>query len=788
MRRISFLTICTLFALAAQAATVRSVNVRAEGDDSKDVSDVLALCMVKPGAEYNAVKCSNDISSLRDTGNYENVSVEITPEGDQVDITYVVKRKLRFAGPPEIMGADYWGEKKIASLAGLKDGQMIDKAQIESAAMRIRDAYRKEYFKDVTVKYSTETKDGAVNVTFEINEGARVKYGHFEFEGNGDIDALTLREAINDYPWWNPVGWFADKPVTELALEEARQKIAKVFRDAGYLDVVVEGPAVKKSQNGDMAQTFTITKGPLYKIGRLDVKSDGDEVSHEESLTTAAKILVEGTPAGEKTLSSASEAITKIYGRKGFADTRAVVKRIDAGGDVSNRVINIVIDISKGEEIEINNILVRNNDKTKDKVIRREIILSPGDKWNADNADRTKRRLENMRYFERVRYYLEDVRAEDAVPSAKKRKNLVYEVSEQSTGNFGFGVGASSVDSVYGMVELSESNFDLFKPWRFNGGGQKARASLQIGPRIQTYEIGLTEPWFMDRPLEFTADIYRRQRWYDQYDVIRSGASAGISYPVKFLPSQKTASGRLGFSATLDFVQLDDVDSGLWSHNRNEIPTRPLYKIEDSEYGDAFEAIFRVYWSDDRRDNYLIPKRGYKALIFADLALGDNQWWKVGFNYSHYFTVSKTLGHVLSFRIRGETIDAFSDDVPIYDRMFLGGPRSIRGVEYREIAPRVWRGNHHEAWGGQTLLCATAEYTIPVPKVDILRFAVFTDMGSVGKDAFDPDFSNFFTWSVGVGLRLDIPSFPIRLDFATPIEKPDDTEKEVFSFSVGYDL
>ena len=140
---------------------------------------------------------------------------------------------------------------------------------------------------------------------------------------------------------------------------------------------------------------------------------------------------------------------------------------------------------------------------------------------------------------------------------------------------------------------------------------------------------------------------------------------------------------------------------------------------------------------------------------------------------------------------RAETIDGISDDVPIYNRLFLGGPKSIRGIEYRGVSPYARklnrdgdRTNKYDPWGGQTLVCANIEYTIPVFKM--LRLAAFSDIGSVSSDEFD--LSDDFAWTAGIGVRLDIPMFPVRLDFATPIEKPDHADEEVFSFTVGYDF
>ena len=184
--------------------------------------------------------------------------------------------------------------------------------------------------------------------------------------------------------------------------------------------------------------------------------------------------------------------------------------------------------------------------------------------------------------------------------------------------------------------------------------------------------------------------------------------------------------------------------------------------------------------------------KGSRTQLYVDYApAGDNQYYKLGFTHRSYFTTWEKYQHVLMVAFRAETIDGISDDVPIYNRLFLGGPKSIRGIEYRGVSPYARklnrdgdRTNKYDPWGGQTLVCANIEYTIPVFKM--LRLAAFTDIGSVSSDEFD--LSDDFAWTAGIGVRLDIPMFPVRLDFATPIEKPDHADEEVFSFTVGYDF
>ena len=512
-----------------------------------------------------------------------------------------------------------------------------------------------------------------------------------------------------------------------------------------------------------------------------------------------------GEVAGAKALADAARRIEVAVGSgdSGLADTHVTVRTIPSASDPT--VADIVFDVTEGVPVVINDVKIRGNDYTKDKVIRREITLGPGDRMLEDRAEQSKRRLENLDYFSRVRYELLPTdRGKDA--NGAEWRDLVYEVEEKNTGNFMVGVGAGSVDSVYVYAEVQQSNFDLFAPKKFfRGGGQKGRVFVQAGPRIQSYEASVTEPHFLDRFLELTVEAYRRNRWYDDYDVIRSGGGATLSYPIKvWNPSriwnseseQYVPFGRFGVRLGGEFIQMDDVENDFYEYKG---VTRQWLKEEDRKYGDAVEGVVRFFWSRDDRDSFRVATRGSRSQVYLDIGGGDNEYFRVGFTHRHYFSPWKDVvsgdswlkEHVFMLGLRAETIDGFgsNDYVPIYNRLFLGGPKSIRGIEYRYVSPYIKKTNgsgDYIPWGGQTLFCMNFEYTVPIVKM--VRLAAFSDLGCIGEDEFDLDFSDNFAWTVGIGVRLDIPMFPIRLDFAAPIEKPDHCEEEVFSFSVGYDF
>ena len=799
------LAVIVLFGTVAFAADVTEVKVKALDGFGGDTSSVVSRCQTKAGKPYDPVTVTRDVNSLKDAGEFEEITADAQHVAGGVEVTFFVKRKMRFAGPLVVTGNDAFSESKVSNEAGLKDGYLYGESDLAAAAAKVRLAYQKKHYPDAKVVFTTQVVSGNdVNVTFEIVEGERQKVSGYVFDGAGHavdvsvwkslmpgyalepglFDVSELHTAIDDLPWWNPIGWFTDSPVTRDQQAQCCEKIAEVYRNHGYLDAKVTGPDRVPVDEGKVNVVFHVDEGAQYKVGSQSIR--GLTRYPEEVVKTKSELPAAGVIAGQKTLNDAAHRIEVAVGSgdSGLADTHVEVKRIPTGDDPAT--VNIVYQVTEGVPVVINEVRLRGNDYTKDKVIRREIALGPGDRMLADRAERSQKRLENLDYFSRVRYYLEPTGLGKDANGAEYR-DLVYEVEEKNTGSFMVGVGASTVDSVYISAEVNQNNFDLFAPTKlFRGAGQKGRVYVAWGPRYQSAEIGFVEPHLFSRYLELSVDVYRRLRWYDEYDLIRSGALASLSYPVRFWPTWRPF-GRLGFGVSGEYIEFDDVDKGDYSYRDLD---GELFRDEERAYGDAIEPVLHFFWAKDSRDNFRIPTRGHRTKLFLDIApAGDNEYWRLGFHHRSYFTVWPRFSHVFMVGLRAETIDAFSDDVPIYNRMFLGGPKSIRGIRYRYVAPMAEKDGSHSGyvpWGGQTLFCANFEYTIPIVKM--LRFAVFSDVGSVGADEFDLDFDDTFAWTGGVGFRLDIPMFPIRLDFAVPFVEPDHTDTEVFSFSIGYDF
>lgn len=777
------------FCMAGAAEVVKEVKVRALDRFGTDATDVLSLCSVVPGSELSQEALSKDVRSLLETGRFGYAGVAIERLDDGVRVVYVIQRRYRFQGPLIVTGAKALSTRKIVKLSELKGGDFIDEPILAERVAKIRAEYLKKYYPDV--KITTEIRPipesvGAANVAFTIEEGARAKIKEYIFRGNTSVPAADLRASFGRRPWYDPRAWFAEKPVSAQDLENARRQVEEAYQDRGYLDVKIEGPTREELGGGKVNMVFAVTEGDLYTVESTAIR--GVKLFPEGQVLGASKLKVDDI-AGRSVILAAEKAIRDFYGEKGYVDT--VVRAVKETVPGKPGRITVTFDVRESGLVYVRNIIIRGNEKTKDKVIRRELQVSPGAVMNTVRIDQNERRLKNLGYFSDVRHYTEN-------PDKAGNRDLVYEVEEQRTGNFMIGAGFSSVDNLVGFVEISQSNFDILNWPTFTGGGQKARMGVEVGSRRQTAEIDWTEPWLFDRPVALSVQLYRRMRWYDEYDDIRTGGSVGLSYPMKEMSLLgHTIGGRVGLRYTLEMVDMDNTDSGVWfADSRGEIDSTPerwenhYFKYQEDAYGGNLNSVIRLYWSNDTRDQPFIPTRGYQATLFADLAeggIGDNEFYKLGVNYKRWFRMP-WYKHVLSLRGRFETVDAYSGDLPIYERLFLGGPRSVRGVEYRDIGPKVYKGEGrkgHAAIGGKTLTMVSAEYTIPVVKA--IRFATFLDVGSLSEDEFDPEFSDISV-TVGAGIRIDIPGFPMRFDFATPIHDDDDyTDEKVFSFLIGFE-
>ncbi len=765
---------------ALGAPVVREVDVRHEGMGKSDAEYIKAHTRIRVGDDLSSSAISRDVKLLLDTGQFSNVKASVEELDDGAKLIFTVKPKWRLAGKPQIKGVDRYRQRKVHRWLELDKGDLIDDQAVGVAVRKVLKEYREDLYSDATATWDLDPVDktmGTVNLSISFNEGDIIYIENIEMEGNVSIETGDLRTALKRPSPFNPLRWFKKKRYEHYQLADIEAGVRRVYMDHGFLDVKVEAAVTGEQgeQKHDIA-VVTVDEGELYNISAITF--DGISIYPESELKNII-YLRDGQPASISGIEETARRLQAYYGDRGYLNAGANPVLIP---DEDKPAVSVKFMIREGELVTIRNIIVRGNTRTKDKVVRRELIVYPGQVYNQTRVKRSERRINNLGFFETVRVIPQNTSSDD-------EKDLVFEVTEKRTGQFMLGAGFSSVDNLMGFIELSQGNFDLLGWPNFTGGGQKLRLRAQVGSERQDYDISFTEPWFLDRRLSLGFNIYSRDRSYDDYDETLQGSSISLG---KALPGPNRITFRYsleaseinGISDTNTYYELDSYDF--------ETDTGVPYAFTDEE--DRIKSTLAIGIRHDTRNNPFVPTKGNKARLFYSISGGplgfDTDLYDVGINTTSYIPL--WFGHVFNIRSKFEYIEAFDDTeaVPLADKLFLGGGRSLRGFEYRDVGPKVIReiedGVYYaRSYGGQSLFMVNVEYIVPI--VNGVRFATFYDTGNVWSEAYKLDMSDLAS-SCGIGVRFDMPGFPIRIDRAFVINYDDEyTEDDKWVIWIGYD-
>ena len=766
--------------LLLQAATIRQVRVEQQGMGRVDPEYVLAHTQLQPGGEFQAHVAARDVRRLLDTGRFTlaDVSVE-SVSSDALDVIFRVQPRMRLVARPAFEGVNAFRERRVRSWLDLEEGALVDDQIAGVALRRVLDEYRKRHYREAAGSWEFEVLDprrGTVTLAYTLDEGQRSTVRRIKVDGNETFPRRAMRQALRRPHPLNPWRWIVARKYTPTEIDEIEANVRRFYLDRGFLDVDVD------VETGDLRRgryaRILVQEGPLYRVG--DIAVEGITLFDPEAVAGIARPLT-GEDASLAAVDLAADRIQGFYGDRGYVDTRVRPLLLP---DLDDRRIDVSFQVTEGELVRLRHIDIRGNSRTRDKVIRRELIIQPGEIYNRTRVERSERRLRNLGYFDTV--------FARTIPTAEEgTRDLVFDVTEKRTGQFMLGVGFSSVDNLLGFMELSQGNFDLFGWPYFTGGGQKLRLRAQAGSNRQDYELSFVEPWFLDRQLSLGLDLYRRERSFSEYDLKRTGAAVSLGRALPF-------ASRINLEYMIEKSVITDISD-----------TNTYFRLETYDFatgtGDTFlfdseedrlKSALTISLIQDVRDNPFIPTRGHRINLFYTVAGGplggDIDMYHTGIRHAVY--VPLWFGHVISLRTRAEFVDTFgdTDEVPLAERLFAGGGRTIRGFRFRDVGPKVIRPLEgtdrfrHRPYGGLSLFVANLEYTIPI--VNNVRFASFYDTGNVWPDRFDIDLRDLAS-TAGVGLRLDLPGFPIRIDRAWMIERDDRfTSEDAWSIWIGYDF
>jgi outer membrane protein insertion porin family len=756
-------SVCALFgavlarAQAPQAPTgppiIRSLEVQYTGPATISKERILAQMRTKVGQLYSNEIVQEDIRALYKTGYIRNVRIFAQPEGDGVKVIVAVQTRA-IIREIEITGAEHVSPKRLRKEIKVRLNQAVDEQQLEDARQKIVDIYQGKGFTDISVQFRIDPIDethGTARVVFTVNEGAKGAVSQVRFEGNAHVSQRVLHKQMKTRG--RTLIYFMDKTgrLDEVQLEQDLDKIREYYQDHGFIDVEIKDVRKERTAKGPMIITIVIAEGPQYHVHKLTIS--GYEAAKEEKIRNLLK-MKEGSVYSPKQLRDDAKAVADAYGSAGYVDLVITPEGTPAGP----ALIDVHYNVEEGTRSFVNRVNIEGNTRTKDKVIRREVLVAPGDVFNTVRVDTTKKRLENLGYFAKVETYPE----ETDIPG---RKDLTILVQEKRTGSLSFGGGFSTVDKLVGFAELTQGNFDLFNWPSFTGAGQKFRLRLQYGTERKDFLLTITEPYFLDRRLALSGQAFYTEANYlsADYDQRNYGFLFELRKPINAYMY-----GTLGY--TLQNVEIFNV--------ANSAPEFIL-----SQAGTFTESKVLSSLVFDSRDNPLLSRRGQRITFSPSIAGGflggDTQIYALDLEGYQYFHLPKDTILLLNGEIATVSQWGNGSEVPLFERLFLGGSNNLRGFPFREVGPQ----QNGEPIGGQSMARATLEWTFPI--IEKARGAVFYDTGFVNSSAWSFGF-NHMASDVGVGLRLDLPIGPLRLDYGYPVMRDGYNGGGHFNFNVGY--
>jgi outer membrane protein insertion porin family len=813
-----------------EAPIVRAIDVQYSGPATVSKEAILAQIRTAVGQPYSDQTVEDDIRNLYKTGTIQNVRIFAQPEADGVKVIVAVQTR-QVLRELVIDGAHKVSAKKLRKEIGVRLNAPVNEDDLQKARQKIIDTYQSKGFTDISVDFKIEPIDegrGTARVIYTVEEGAKGAVSKIHFQGNAHFGERVLRKQMKTKG--KTMIAFIDKSgrLDEAQLQQDLDSVKEFYQNNGYIDVEVTEAGRERKHGGPLIITVGIKEGTVYHVNKLSFA--GYKETTEEKIRKLIK-MQEGAVYSPKQLHDDAKSIADAYGRGGYVDLIVLPQGTPAGGGL----INVHYKIEEGNRSFLERITIVGNTRTKDKVLRREILVRPGDVFDTVRVETSKKRLENLGFFSKVETFPEETGVEG-------RKDLVVQVEEKRTGSLNFGAGYSTIDSLIGFVEITQGNFDITNWPGLTGAGEKFRAKAQVGSQRKDFTVGLTEPYFLDRRFSLGGQLFYSEASYlsSVYDQRNYGFSLEARKPLF-----SWIYGILGYS--LQNFDIYNVSSGVSPELRAEEGTTTQSMLTTS-----------LVW--DRRDNPFLTRRGERITLSPYVAggfLGGNvQIYGFDIEATKYVRVWKDV--ILLADVEAATVDVWNQsetksifgvsgqvfnadgtpakdamglpifvknlptevpNVPVFDRLYLGGSNNLRGFKFRDVGPKDSNG---QPLGGQSMARATVEMSFPI--IEKARGAIFYDCGFVNPDAWDfspntieiprgvnaqasyifqhtgltdarglsPSFVpprrtfDAFASDFGVGLRLDLPIGPLRLDYGFPIDEAGNAKHGHLNFSVGY--
>lgn len=740
-------------ALATQASAevLRSVSVN--GTQRFENATILNELNFRSGQNITAADLDSATKKLFATGLYSDVSVKMK---NGVMLVDVVENPTVYDVYFE--GNDRLDDDVLKTEVELKPRSVYTQRKAQADADRLLDVYKRNGRFGATVTPKIIKKEqNRVDVIFEIDEGDKTYIEKINFIGNHEYSADDLKDVMitKENAWYR---FFTSTDTYDPdRLNYDQEMLRRFYLKHGYVDFEVKNAVAELlPDKSGFVLTIEVDEGKRYKFAQPEIRVSLPEYQgrNKKDLTRFLEFKKDERFNSEL-IDTTIENLTDEFANAGYAFVEVIP---DFYKDEKNQTVRVVFRVQEGEKVFVNKINIHGNSRTKDKVIRREFRIKEGDAFNAAKLRRSKQKVEDLDYFDKVDFKTVPVYGD------RSKTNVDVNVSEKSTGAFNIGIGWSSYDGLLFETGIIERNI--------LGTGNIVNLNAMLSQRETQYTAGFTNPYFMDKPLLAGIEIFKTTRDNGDYssysyDTIGTSARLGWDYTDRLHQTVRY---------TLRQDDVTDIDDDASTY------------IKEQKGKTTVSMIGQVL-SYDRRDSRINPTEGYYLSLGTDIAGlgGDTKFFRVNVTGIQYFPVTDDV--VWSIRGDGGHIWGLGgEDVRINNRYFLGDA-SLRGFEYGGVGARDKYTD--DSLGGNWYVSASTEVVFPLglPKELGIKGKVFSDAGYIGKpDGFDAemmDYKNSLRASVGTGILWQSPMGMINLDFAAPVLKETGDKTQVFRLNFG---
>lgn len=752
----------------APQAIIRKIEYK--GNHRISGNTIKAAIKTNEGDIYDPQAISQDVDAIWLLGFFDNIEVEVEPYQDGIKIIFLVLERpvvknINFAGNDSIK------TKKLREAIELKEGDYLKQYLLKLGEDKIREIYQARGFHFINVKSEEKRTNGYVDITYNIHEESKVYIKEISFEGNKTFSGKRLSKIIKTkrgkFPRFLYKGQF-DKN----KFNEDIANIKGFYGSGGWLDADVKWKEQYSPDQSKMFLNILIDEGERYHVDTINIK--GNTLFTNTEIVNMLE-LMKGSAFIPESLQKDTQNIRNAYGRQGYINARA--KTAYTYKQVEPK-IDITYDIQENERFFIEKVIISGNDKTKDSVIRRELLFFPGERLDTEKVHTSEQRLTGTGYFDAESGTPTEITYE---PGTKHNtKNVIVNVKDAKTGMLRFGGGFGANAGLFGDISYSDENFDIFdlpKDWKdftsgnaFRGAGHTV--SVRFSPGFQRTEgmVSFANPSVYDSgySLGLSADAFHRKR--EDYIEERKGGKLTVGKHVSWLRGL-----RLGLTPNYEVIGVQDVDDNA---------PQTVKDIEGSNQKLSLELIAKL----DRRNSRFFTTKGYEinsSLEISGLDVDIVKFVTRGKKYHTIFDFPNWGKHVLSYGGTLGIVESTTDEgVPIFERLFAGGSNSIRGFSFRGVGPIG--SVSKEQIGGKVKLIGTIEYTMPVYS-DMVRGTFFIDAGKVDTDVNDINFNNLRA-SLGFGFKARVPflgNSVVSVDFGFPFVDKDSDDEQTITFNFG---